>query len=185
MAKDWKLGPMVLNIMVSMYKVKSTVKASSHGQMVVLIMESLLKIIFKVKVNITGLMVVSMMVNGKTTKWKAMECSPGLMVDVMKVHTSTIRKKVKVTSSGPMAVNMKVAGKMVSNMESELTLPLVEKLNKENGRMVNGFTGYKIPPTITWELQWQDKQNINELQNQLPILKEIYCMLNHQQFFKH
>jgi len=162
MVKDWKLGPMVLNTMVNTYKVKSTVKVNSLGLMAVHIMENLSRIIFKVKVNITGLMVVSMMVNGKTTKWKAMECSPGLMEDGMKAHTSTIRKKVKVTSFGPMAVNMKVAGRMVSNTESELTLPLVVKLNKENGRTVNGFTGYKIPLEITWDKQWQDKQNTNE-----------------------
>jgi len=147
-----------------MYKVKSMVKASSPGPMAVLIMENLLRIIFKVKVNITGLMVANMTVNGKTTKWKAMECSPGLMEDGMKAHTLTIRKKVKVTSFGPMVVNMKEAGRMVSNMELELTLPPVEKLNKENGKTVNGFTGYKILLTITWTKQWQDKQNTNELQ---------------------
>lgn len=64
MAKDWKLGPMVLNTTVNMYKVKSTVKASSHGPTVVLIMESLLRIIFKVKVNIIGLMAESITARG-------------------------------------------------------------------------------------------------------------------------
>jgi len=184
MAKDWKLGPMVLNTTVNMYKVKSTVKASSHGPTVVLIMESLLRIIFKVKVNTTGLMVVSMMENGKTIKWKAMECSPGLTVDGMKDHTSTIRRKEKVTSFGPMAVNTKAAGRMVSNMELEHTLPLVEKRNKENGRTVNGFTGFKILPEITWDKRWQDKLNINERQDQFNIHNKTFHMLNHNNHFQ-
>ena len=51
------------------------------------------------------------------------------------------RKKVKVLSIGRMAENTKVAGRTESNTETEITLRLVVKSNKEDGRKARDSSG--------------------------------------------
>lgn len=50
-----------------------------------------------------------------------------------------IKKKVRVLSTGLMAGSMKVAGKMENSMAMEITLLLVAKSNKEDGKKERDF----------------------------------------------
>merc|ERR1711935_824711 len=145
MAKDSKPGRMVLDIMDSMFKVKSTEKVNSLGLMEAHTMENLSRITSKAKESIIGPTAVSMMDSGKIIRWKAMVFSRGLMAEGMKVLMSTIRRKDKETSTGQMDVNTKVAGRTENNMALELTHPQVGKPSRVSGLMVRGFTGFPIP----------------------------------------
>ena len=59
-----------------------------------------------------------------------------------------IRKRVKVFSSGLMVESMREDGKTENNMVLEPTPPLVVKQNKESGKRVKDFTGFKTNETI-------------------------------------
>jgi len=125
-----------------MSKERSMEQEDSHGLMVALTMDSLWRIIFKVKVNIIGLTAENTMDYGSITRWKEVEFSLGLMEEDTKVIMLMIKRKVMVFSTGQMVENMKEDGKMVNNMESEHILVLVEKPNKENGKMERDFNGF-------------------------------------------
>ena len=57
-----------------------------------------------------------------------------------------IRKKEEESLFGPMERNMMVNGKMESNMELVHLLALMEKLNKEDGRMEKELNGQEEVP---------------------------------------
>ena len=70
------------------------------------------------------------------------------MAGDMKEIMSMIKKKVKVFSSGQMAESMREDGKTENNTVLEPTPPLVVKQNKESGKRVKDFIGFKTNETI-------------------------------------
>lgn len=141
MDKAKRLGPMELNMKVTMSRAKKTAEVNSDGLMNQHTMANSLTTISTVLVFTFGQILASTTANGKITKCTEREYSLGLMEENTKVTTTMTRNRAMEFSLGLMVVDTKDNGTMVNNTGKESTLLLREKQNAANGKMARESNG--------------------------------------------